>query len=336
MDPVLLIGRHPYSHWVLGARPGGIESYRLLPQLGVLPCDRGNLRGSPWLLHFVTHLASRTHLVFTLLRSFPGRDHIQALGLAILSALREFPNITSHFVHTPSFEQKLTSFKPHRDFRLFSNIRDTIDTSPLTSFFFRPYYIRSKDSPNLTQRRLWNQRFSASPFFLPPPSPSPRELMWRNIKEEYTPFHHPSALACQPPDNGKPVAAIRGAIKTHSRLITSSILRIATSHCFDAHYSQHFRPQAEDILTCPHTHTHPHLHTRHHIIFQCSRYTKERRKFLRRPWRLPVILQSEDASERLGLFLKESNCSILQPIPTPLPIHTDTSNPSTPLNPEPP
>ena len=54
MDPVLLIGRYPYSHWVLGARPGGIESYRPLSQLGVLPCDRGNIGGSPWLLHFIT------------------------------------------------------------------------------------------------------------------------------------------------------------------------------------------------------------------------------------------------------------------------------------------
>ena len=54
MDPIPLIGRYSYSHWVLGARPGGIESYRSLPQLGVLPCDRGNLGGSPWLLRFVT------------------------------------------------------------------------------------------------------------------------------------------------------------------------------------------------------------------------------------------------------------------------------------------
>ena len=54
MDPVPLIGRYPYSHWVLGARPGGIESYRSLPPLGVLPCDRGNLGSPPWLLRFVT------------------------------------------------------------------------------------------------------------------------------------------------------------------------------------------------------------------------------------------------------------------------------------------
>ena len=54
MDPVLLVGQYPYSYWVLCARPGGIESYRPLPQLGVPPCDRGKLGGSPWLLRFVT------------------------------------------------------------------------------------------------------------------------------------------------------------------------------------------------------------------------------------------------------------------------------------------
>ena len=54
MDPVLLIGRYPYSHWVLGARPGGIESYRVFPQLGVLPRDRGRVGVPFWLLRFVT------------------------------------------------------------------------------------------------------------------------------------------------------------------------------------------------------------------------------------------------------------------------------------------
>ena len=54
MDPVLLIGQYLYSHWVLGVHPGGIKSYRPFPQLGVLPCDRGSVGGSPWLLRFVT------------------------------------------------------------------------------------------------------------------------------------------------------------------------------------------------------------------------------------------------------------------------------------------
>ena len=159
--------------------------------------------------------------------------------------------------------------------------------------------------------------------------------MWQKIKEDYSPINHPSALACQTPNNGKPVAAIRGALRTHSRIITSTIIRIATGHCFDANYSQRFRPRSDDILTCPHTHSHPHLHTCHHVIFQCSHYTKERRKFLPRPWRLPVILQSEDASEKLGKFLKESNCSLIRPIPIPT-LPTDSLTRTTPLNPDPP
>ena len=160
--------------------------------------------------------------------------------------------------------------------------------------------------------------------------------MWRKIKEEYIPIDHPSALACQTPDNGKPVAAIRGALKSHSRIITSTIIRIATGHCFDANYSQRFRPRSDDTLTCPHTHSRPHLHTRHHIIFQCSQYANERRRFIPRPWRLPVILQSEDASEKLGLFLKNSDSSLLRPIPLPTPHITPSQTRSNPLNPDPP
>ena len=292
---------------------------------------------------YVIHVASKTHHTYKLLRSFIGTDHVQALGLAIASTLREFPTITSHFVHTQSFEQKLTSSHPHRDSLIFSTIRNAIDSSPLTVYSFPLFHTHAKDSPNPTQRRLWNRQFTASPHQPLPPLPlSPRKQMWQNVKNEYVPIIHPAALACQTPDNGKPVAAIRGAVKAHSRLVTSSIIRIATGHCFDATYSQHFCPIANDPLFCPHTHSRPHLHTRHHILFQCANYAKERRKHLPRPWRLTSILQSEDAAEKLGLFLKASNCSILRPLPklapspTPSPTLTHSSLRSNPLNPEPP
>ena len=286
---------------------------------------------------YVIHIASKTHSTYTLLQSHVGLDHTQALGLAALSALRNFPTITPHYVHSPEFKQKLTSLNSHRDSRLLYDIRNTIDNaSPLTYHFYQ-YYTRAKDSPNQAQRRLWNQRFLASPrSHLPPPPLSPRDFIWKKIQDEYTPITHPSALACQKPDNGKPVAAIRGAIKVHSCLITSSICRIATGHCFDASYSQRFRPQSNDSHACPHAHTCPHLHTCHHVIFQCTRYTRTRRRLLSRPWRLQEILQSEDASERLGLFLKESDCSILRPLPLPLHIHMNTRSCSPPLNPDPP
>ena len=286
------------------------------------------------------HVVSRTHSTYSLLRTFTGTDHIQALGLAIESSLQTLPSLTHHFIHTPSFENKLTSPKPHRDSSHFARIRNIIDNSPSVTTHLYLYATTAKDSPNPTQRRFWNSRFSASPRPTHSPSLSPRELMWKNIKEDYVPFNHPSAIACQIPDNGQPVAAIRGALKSHSRVVTSSIIRIATGHCFDANYSQRFRPQSNDPLTCPHPHPHhPHLHTRHHIIFQCAQYAKERRRFIPRPWRLSAILQSEDASEGLGLFLKASNCSILRPIPTPtLPSPTLSLNATlhNPLNPEPP
>ena len=54
----LLLWTLVYPSRVLGAHPRGIESYRPLSQLGVLPRDRGNLGGSPWLLRFVTGYAS--------------------------------------------------------------------------------------------------------------------------------------------------------------------------------------------------------------------------------------------------------------------------------------
>ena len=166
---------------------------------------------------YVVHVASKTHSTYKLLRSFIGTDHIQALGLAIASTLRDFPTISSHFVHTHLFEQKLTSSRPHRDSLIYSTIRNAIDSSPLTIFSFHLFHTRAKDSPNPTQCRLWNRQFSASPHQpLPPPPLSPREQMWQNVKNEYVPINHPAALACQTPNNGKPVAAIRGAIKAHS------------------------------------------------------------------------------------------------------------------------
>jgi hypothetical protein len=117
---------------------------------------------------------SPSHLLLTTI--IPGTDHLQALGLAVLSALRDFPTIMSHFVHTPSFEQKLTSLKPHRDIRLFQDIRTILDSyiltrsplhlpTPFTYFTTRPRTV-----PNQAQRRLWNQRFSASPQTPPTPS----------------------------------------------------------------------------------------------------------------------------------------------------------------------
>jgi hypothetical protein len=160
--------------------------------------------------------------------------------------------------------------------------------------------------------------------------------MWQKIRAEYVPIPHPAALACQTPDNGKPVDAIKGSLTAHSRVVTSAIPQIATGHCFDADYSARFRPSADDNITCPcSTPSHAHLHTRHHVLFKCALYAHKRRKLMPRPWRLSVILQSRDASAKLSLFLRDTGCSILRPLPTTTP-RSPPASPITPLNPEPP
>ena len=135
----------------------------------------------------VIHVTSRTYTVFTLLRSFTGTDHTQALGLAILSSLHELPNIPYHFIHLPSFEQKLTSSKSHRDSYTFLRIRDIIDSSPTTHFAFHLYYTKARDSPNHTQRLHWNQRYSASPQPNPPPLSLPTNLCGAKLKRNTFP-----------------------------------------------------------------------------------------------------------------------------------------------------
>ena len=286
----------------------------------------------------IIHIVARTtHNTFTLLRTVQGLDCLHAIGIAVTLSVRHYDNFsTHHYIHTRSFEEKLTSPKPHRLSPAYHTLRTSLSDSPSIHYILW-YDTRAKDSPNTTQRQHWTSRFAASPqpAPLPPPS-SPRNVMWQKIQADYIPLTHPAALACQTPDNGKPVDAIKGSLTVHSRIATSAIPQIATGHCFDAEYSARFRPSADDNTTCPcSTPLHTHLHTRHHVLFKCARYAHMRRKLIPRPWRLAVILQSKDASAKLSLFLKDSGCSLLRPLPTPASRSPPTS-PITTLNPEPP
>ena len=102
MDPVFLIGRYPYSHWVLGARSGGIESYRPLPQLGVPPCDRGNLGGSPWLLRFVT--AGGLHKIWIeAMIVIDGRESCAGGEFARFSAGNALPDTLTQIIYIHFF-----------------------------------------------------------------------------------------------------------------------------------------------------------------------------------------------------------------------------------------
>src|SRR6266851_2384720 len=60
----------------------------------------------------------------------------------------------------------------------------------------------------------------------------------------------PTSLA-PPPDRNKPSLAMQAAAVCQNRLITTTIPRLVSVHCFDADYSNRFRPATGDNTVCP-------------------------------------------------------------------------------------
>jgi hypothetical protein len=200
----------------------------------------------------------------------------------------------------------------------------------------------------------------------------PRDTMWKAIKADYVPSRKSSHSACALPDGNSPAPALLAASKSKSRLLFSTINRLATGHCFDAPYSTRFRPTADDTLTCPcetlargaddqviiftyprsdldppnpvvaisppeepspnqtipphtgrgsprstHSPEPPRrvLHTKEHIIFSCPLTQSHHNKHLEGITSLRDAFSSVDSAARLCEFLKDSQASILRPLP---------------------
>ena len=154
--------------------------------------------------------------------------------------------------------------------------------------------------------------------------------MWKHIREDYTPSNHPSHIACALPEGNLPPPAIRAAVKHGSRRITSTIFQLATTHCFDASYSEKFRPNAEDYTTCPceliprpnqrrppRCPPRRHTHTKEHVIFHCHATLASRLTHLRGLSSLREILISENHTQRLCRFLRETRSSLFRPLVNP-------------------
>jgi hypothetical protein len=131
---------------------------------------------------------------------------------------------------------------------------------------------------------------------------------------------------CAPPEGNKPASAIWAAIKARHRLIFTIIPHLATGHCFDTTYSNHFRPGADDHTICPCEHI-PcaswvrgpwrACHTKEHVIFKCPRYTSSRLTHLEGLSSLSTILRSKEHTVRLCAFLLETNSLLLHPLTKP-------------------
>ena len=152
--------------------------------------------------------------------------------------------------------------------------------------------------------------------------------MWKAIAADHIPSNHPSHAACTQPEGSSPPPTIITAVASCSRLVTSTIFRIATGHCFDATYLERFRAQANDYTICPCEHiprrntSYPprrFMHTKEHVIFRCVITQPFRSRLLHGISSLCAAFRSIATATKLCEFLEDSKCSILCPIPVPRP-----------------
>ncbi len=114
------------------------------------------------------------------------------------------------------------------------------------------------DTPSKADIRSLQPQMTA--LMATPPTLSqclPHTAMWAKIHEDYTPSTHPSHITCTLLVDGTPPPVILMAMTSCSHLVSSTIFCLTVTHCFDADYSDWFCPRADDVTTCPYTHSPP-------------------------------------------------------------------------------
>ena len=255
---------------------------------------------------------------------------MQATSRAVKTALRKaFESQPGHITlwlrPKPSIEHLLT-LSPHRDTHITYDTRILIaqylDSNVTTSLSLRTYHPTWLGAPSPQDRSVLTSLVECEAIG---PTPihdlPPKEVMWRRIREDYTPSNHPSTIACVPPQGNKLPPAILAATSCNDRTVSCTIPRLITNHYFGADYSIRFRPNAGDALHCPCSRRPrrrgPRLHTKHHVLFDCEDTLPFRIKHLRRhnltSWE--SLFANEEATAHLCDFLRDSNSTLLRPLP---------------------
>ena len=265
-----------------------------------------------------------------------GQDQTQAICRAVTAALHTtIPHLSpSHIIlwllYTRACERELTHLLSLSNTSAARTLIDAhLRMAEYHTFSLRSFHRKWPGSPDKTElRSLELEQYEPPP--LDRASSDPKATMWGKIHADYHHNPRPSYIACDPPSDNIPPPAIRAAAKSTSRLISSTIFRWATNHCFDANYSERFRQGANDHTLCPcadpdhpdYTPTYPHRptqHTKEHVLFRCPRYSHARLIFLRGLMSLRAIFQSEEHTQQLCAFALATNCSLLCPLHCPAP-----------------
>jgi hypothetical protein len=242
---------------------------------------------------------------------YKGADRTQAICLAVKHALSHphtqplFTHYTILWLPSPICET-LTASSPHRHSPITREISTLVSNylqNELHTFHLRSTGPSWPGKPSTDELRSLDPELEAvASLPLHPSLLTPSQAMWQTIHQDYRPNPHPAYIACTPPHNPIPPPAIRAAAASRNRLASATIFRWATGHSFDAAYSLRFRPNADDIITCPCADiprpnpTHPqrprYQHTKEHVLFHCVRYTQQRRLILGNHTSLRVIFRS--------------------------------------------
>ena len=120
-----------------------------------------------------------------------------------------------------------------------------------------------------TEVRLFSPKWRNMPYALvlastamdpcPPPPPStpvPRRTLafrqWALAYDSHIPRRRgPAWLSITRPDGPTPPPFTQGALVAKNRRYFSAQMQLTTRHCFDANYSNQFRPNAGDEVRCP-------------------------------------------------------------------------------------
>ena len=184
-----------------------------------------------------------------------GNNQMQATSRAVKTALRKaFESQPGHITlwlrPKPSIEHLLT-LSPHRDTHITYDTRILIaqylDSNMTTSLSLRTYHPTWLGAPSPRDRSVLTSLVECEAIG---PTPihdlPPKEVMWRRIREDYTPSNHPSTIACVPPQGNKLPPAILAATSCNDRTVLCTIPRLITNHYFGADYSIRFRPNVGD------------------------------------------------------------------------------------------
>ena len=206
-----------------------------------------------------------------------GQDQTQAIRRAVTAALNTtVPHLSpSHLIlwllYTRACERELTHLLPLSNASESCTLITThLDLADHHTFHLRSFHRKWPGSPdNEELRSLELEQYKPDPLDLA--LSDPKATMWGKIHADYRHNPRPSHITCDPPSDNIPPPAIRAAAKSTSRLISSTIFRWATNHCFDANYSDRFRQGANDHTLCPcadpthpqYTPTHPYRPIQH-------------------------------------------------------------------------